>query len=56
MTTTEDYPNEPICELWLCESRHLGLKPNQIYLFRINPDCADCKQVALEVELKGPTE
>lgn len=52
---TNDYPSQPICELNLCESRSLCLKPNQIYLFRVAEDCEECKRLAAEALLKGPT-
>lgn len=40
-----------ICELALCETRHIYLKPNQLYRFVIIPDCKECERLAKEAEL-----
>ncbi len=40
---------EPI-ELGLCEVEHIFLKPNQLYVFVVIPDCEKCAQLAKEAE------
>lgn len=36
-------------ELMLCEQRHIILKPDQPYIFRVDPTCKQC----LELEKEG---
>lgn len=42
------------CELALCESQKLILRPGVFYLFRVFEDCADCKRIAVEGALSDP--
>jgi hypothetical protein len=48
---------EPL-EQWLCESQRLVMRPDQPYLFRVNPTCAACAAVARGERLPahGPTK
>lgn len=39
------FPSRDVIELALCESEKLILKPNQLYFFRIHPDCLRCKEL-----------
>lgn len=35
-----------VTELALCESEHLVLRANQLYIFRVMPGCERCQQLA----------
>lgn len=39
-----------ICELRLCESQHLFLRPNQLYFFTVDKDCPKCIELAKHYE------
>lgn len=33
---------DEVIELRLCEAKQLALKPNQLYIFTIDPNCREC--------------
>lgn len=35
-----------VCELFLCESTKLNLRPNQLYRFIVDEKCTDCLKAA----------
>lgn len=37
---------EPPFEMLLCETDRIILKPNQLYIFRVDPDCKRCNELA----------
>lgn len=37
---------EEVCELCMCESRKLILRPNLLYRFKIYDDCENCQEIA----------
>ena len=39
-------PAPPVFELLLCEQRHTALRPDQLYRFRVDPECPACKALA----------
>lgn len=45
---TEQHPIEaaPTTEMYLCETEFLVLHPDQLYLFRVEPDCQRCEELA----------
>ena len=38
--------SQEITEMALCESRHLCLRPNQLYRFIVFPECEECQTLA----------
>lgn len=54
--TTNDFPDEPVCELSLCETVHLVLKPNQIYIFRVDHTCPTCVKLNSDPTYTGTTK
>jgi hypothetical protein len=40
-------PGEPVTEMYICEVPHLFLHVNQLYIFRVHPECDECKALAL---------
>jgi len=50
-----------ICELMLCESERLILRPNLLYRFTVDEECERCKQIANTYEgwrnqIKAPVQ
>lgn len=37
-----------ILELRLCEASRIWLKPNQLYRFTVDPQCANCREAAVK--------
>lgn len=46
----EYFKAKNICQLCLCESQHLFLRPNQLYFFTVDKDCAKCVELAKHYE------
>jgi hypothetical protein len=44
--------NVDVCELFLCEQIKLVLRPNQLYKFKVDPNCKTCQE--LEAAGKQP--
>lgn len=42
LTKTEK--NEGVTEMQLCEPPHIFLRPNQLYIFTVDPNCEKCKE------------
>ena len=40
--------DEEMIELALCEQKHLVLKPDVPYVFRVHVGCAECERLAEE--------
>lgn len=41
--------SEPV-ELALCEQKRLVLKPDVLYVFRVQPGCVECERIAREAD------
>ncbi len=50
ITQTAIARKEKVTELRLCEQRHTVLKPNRLYRFTVDENCAKCKEIALSCE------
>ena len=37
---------EEVTEMFLCETERLFLRPNQLYRFKVSPDCKRCRELA----------
>lgn len=35
-----------VTEMFLCESAHLLLRPNQLYYFTVDENCEECRKLA----------
>lgn len=42
----EFYADETVVEMRICEIPHLFLKPNQKYVFTVDPKCESCVKAA----------
>ena len=40
------HPKEEPIEMKLCETRYIALRPNQLYIFTVDPDCPACVEAA----------
>jgi len=41
--------SEPIV-MALCEQRHVTLRPDTLYVFRVMPGCEECERIARELD------
>jgi hypothetical protein len=41
----EPHKQNDICELMLCESEKLILRPDMLYRFTVDENCEDCKRI-----------
>lgn len=48
----EGQPDESeVIEMALCETEHLGLRPNVLYRFSVRPECRRCAEMAAAYEV-----
>ncbi len=40
-------PKDNVTEMYICETKHLFLHVDQLYIFRVHPECDECKALAL---------
>lgn len=37
--------NENVIEMYMCEVNGIFLRPDQLYIFRVDPNCEKCKKL-----------
>jgi hypothetical protein len=42
------FATKPVMQMRLCEQRFVGLKPDMLYYFTVDPNCEACKRIAFE--------